>query len=567
MQELRPGVAVGEYVLVSPLGEGGFARVWLAQHKFWPERRVAAKIIRDPEQLESLRAEARCLAALAHPNIAGAVGIDLDHDPPYLLVDLHEGKTLRKILDEGPLSSERARAIFSQIVAALEASHAAGVTHGDLKPENVLVAPGDRVKVADFGLGRVTARQASLQLSQGVASTEGRSVAGTIPYMAPEQQAGEPACARTDVFTLGVLLAEISSGARPQPGDELTGSLGADPAWKAAFARCYARRERRFENAGALARALFERSAPEPSPRVAAPLTAAPPREKRPLWTIDQIEAVVAREAEVSVQALQSGSILYGRSAQKVAMYLLHHNLGLSPEEISARYGMPARAVRARLAAGLNEAVLSSAAQSLAPLPPEVTRRLSRINRSLVAWFACAIVALVLGALGVVGGAISLAVTGEAWPLMLVALGCGIALVAGFLRERYIVAKGAVDRALDAVEGEDERAKLERLAMRYDLPLVRWRARALLDGEPRVAPEAPVATERAPEAPRPEARDRTHLDAPVAERLTSAAVASLPEPAVVHKRPPIIVPLPGGMIAVPQPEIKKEEAPRRLVEE
>src|SRR5262245_42922682 len=140
VDELRAGMEVGEYVLVSPLGEGGFARVWLAQHKFWPERRVAAKIIRDRDQLDSLKTEARCLAGLSHPNIARAVWIDRENAPPYPLSELHEGETPRKILDKGPLPAERVKKIFGQIVSALAASHEKGIAHGDLKPENVLVA-------------------------------------------------------------------------------------------------------------------------------------------------------------------------------------------------------------------------------------------------------------------------------------------------------------------------------------------------------------------------------------------------------------------------------------------
>ena len=176
----RPGLRLGEYVLDGPLGEGGFATVWEAHHHAWPERKAAAKIIRDPDQVERLKTEGRCLALLSHPHIAQAVGLDLDHDPPYLLVELHAPRTLRDLLNEVErLAPDRAFRLFAQVVAAVAHSHSRGIAHGDLKPENVLIGADDYLKVTDFGLGQIRATEASLHLS-GELKTQAPGVAETL---------------------------------------------------------------------------------------------------------------------------------------------------------------------------------------------------------------------------------------------------------------------------------------------------------------------------------------------------------------------------------------------------
>ncbi len=545
--ELKAGTELGEYVLVSPLGEGGFASVWLAQHRYWPERRVAAKIIRDRDQVDQLKTEARCLAGLTHPNIAGAIGIDLDHDPPYLLVELHEGRTLRQVLaQDGPLPAERAKHVFSQIVAALAASHAHGIAHGDLKPENILVAEGDRVKVADFGMGRVKARQASILLSENLetsatAGGDARAIAGTIPYMAPEQQAGEVADTRTDVFTLGVLLHEMTAGARPQPGDELSGSLAGDTAWHSAFARCYARRDRRFADAGELRAAIFEAPPATASAAAASPLPAKPldSTEAAALWTPEEIEKAMATEAECTLEQLRKDSFWVGARGLTCTAHVLHHNLGWTMARIGERYGLPARKIRSKLQSGVNGEVLKGAAEALAPLPLDLTRRFTSIERRLVLWLVVAIVSLVV-ALAAVGGAVYAATLGAPWSPVLGIVGLAIGIAgAATASMSYDEARAEVDGLVPSIDGRSEKEKLAKLAMRYDKPLVRRRAQALLDGS------------AVPEKPEPEKKKAKKVaPAPVVE----LAPITEEEPIVAPPRAPIIVPV-AAPAAVPAPVV------------
>jgi len=128
-----------------------------------------------------------------------------------------EGQDLRKVLNAmGKLPVPEALAILTQILDALSAAHAMGILHRDLKPENILLTPDGRVKVADFGLGKVQAQVAqSLILSGSLVSSEGKSVSGTFEYMSPEQRRGEPPDPRDDLYAFGLLGCELLTGSRP----------------------------------------------------------------------------------------------------------------------------------------------------------------------------------------------------------------------------------------------------------------------------------------------------------------------------------------------------------------
>lgn len=252
--EPRPGAHVGEYVLHEPLGSGGFGHVWRARHRVWPERSVAVKFLHDPEQVAALHREARLMAGIEHPNITRALGVDLQADPPYLLMEDCPGESLRALLErEGPLPPARAAGLFAQLVSGLAQAHGQGIAHGDLKPENIIVGADDKLWITDFGLARARAQQMSLSLSMDLGSAQASPrLAGSLPYMAPEQRDGQQPDTATDVFTLGVLLFELLTGRRPQPGD----ALPAEGSLAVAFEGCYVTRSRRFASASDLAKLL-----------------------------------------------------------------------------------------------------------------------------------------------------------------------------------------------------------------------------------------------------------------------------------------------------------------------
>ena len=155
-----------------------------------------------------LRREARSLSRLNHPNICTVFDFDSDGDRTFIVVELLEGETLAERVARGPLEAREVVRIGCEIAAAIEAAHAEGVIHRDLKPGNVMITRRGTTKVLDFGLARVE------QVSGPGVSTQsmitGSQVVGTLPYMAPEQIRGEEAGRRTDVYGLGATLYELA---------------------------------------------------------------------------------------------------------------------------------------------------------------------------------------------------------------------------------------------------------------------------------------------------------------------------------------------------------------------
>ena len=225
-------------------------------------------MLHDPTQVDAIRREAEVLAQLRHPNLTQLIQADLQADPPFLVTELLEGAPLSDLL---PVSTDDAWAISRQILAGLAHAHHQGIAHLDLKPSNVMVQRLDRgwcVKIADFGLGRVVGHSAPGLEHSFLASAIG-TYSGTLAYMSPEQREGKPGDERSDVFSFGVLLCEMLTGRRPQPGDTLADLLGHPaPAWaQAVFDGCYTRYDRRFTQAGAVLDALVEADQP-PKPIV-----------------------------------------------------------------------------------------------------------------------------------------------------------------------------------------------------------------------------------------------------------------------------------------------------------
>ena len=170
---LPRGMTLGPYEILSPLGAGGMGVVYLARDTRL-DRDVAIKALpehlaQDPERLARFEREAKTLAQLNHPNVAGIYGVEEHQGARYLVLEYVEGETLAERLDRGALPVDEALEIAVQIGAGVEAAHEAGVIHRDLKPGNVIVTPEGKAKVLDFGLART--QEASSSSTQQLSPT------------------------------------------------------------------------------------------------------------------------------------------------------------------------------------------------------------------------------------------------------------------------------------------------------------------------------------------------------------------------------------------------------------
>ena len=180
------------------------------------DRLVAVKLLKeelasDARFVERFRREARAAAALSHPNVASVFDYGEDEGRYFIVMELVEGRDLARVMrEDGPLGTDRALAIAEQIARALGHAHAAGLVHRDVKPHNVIVMDEDRVKVTDFGIARATGDSAL---------TATGTILGTAQYISPEQAAGETPVPSSDVYSLGIVLYEMLTGAVPFTGD------------------------------------------------------------------------------------------------------------------------------------------------------------------------------------------------------------------------------------------------------------------------------------------------------------------------------------------------------------
>src|SRR5438067_415862 len=220
----RAGAIVGEsiahYRIESLIGVGGMGQVYLARDdrlgrkvalKFLPERLTA-----NNSQLSRFKSEARAASALNHPNILTVYEIGTEGNRHFIATEFIEGVTLRATLARGRMSVHAALEVAVQVASALAAAHETGVVHRDIKPENIMIRPDGYVKVLDFGLAKLT-EQKSASDDQGLTvtntqHTQAGLVLGTPRYMSPEQARGQPADARSDIWSLGAVIYEMVSG-------------------------------------------------------------------------------------------------------------------------------------------------------------------------------------------------------------------------------------------------------------------------------------------------------------------------------------------------------------------
>ena len=221
---LTPGTRLGPYEVLAALGSGGMSEVYRARDSRL-QRDVAIKVVGealagDAGILGRLEQEARLAGGLNHPNIVAVHDIGVHEGSPYVVTELLQGESLRERLSHGPVSVGQALDWAGQIAHALSAAHAAGVIHRDLKPENVFLTRTGQLKLLDFGIAksnpRVTEARGLLDptISPGGSATRTGSVLGTPGYMSPEQVRGESLDARSDIFSLGIVLHELLSGQR-----------------------------------------------------------------------------------------------------------------------------------------------------------------------------------------------------------------------------------------------------------------------------------------------------------------------------------------------------------------
>lgn len=214
---LEPGTVVGAYRIDRILGRGGMGVVYLAYdtrlHRPVALKSLPPQLFRDDRMHARLRQEARAAAALAHPGIATVYALEQIGGQLFIASEYLEGRTLREEMTAGRIEPARAIAMATEIATALTAAHDRGIVHRDLKPENIVLTANGRVKVVDFGLAQFDV--AAEDLASVTRLTDPGTMAGTPPYMAPEQLLGQPTSARTDQFAFGVLLYELLTGRHP----------------------------------------------------------------------------------------------------------------------------------------------------------------------------------------------------------------------------------------------------------------------------------------------------------------------------------------------------------------
>ena len=222
---ITSGTKLGRYEIRSKIGAGGMAEVYLAQDTKL-DRKVALKILpadvaADRNRMSRFVQEAKAASALNHPNIITIYEIEQIDSVNFIATEFIDGDTLRQRLRNAPLKLGEVLDVTVQIASALSAAHAAGIVHRDIKPENIMLRRDGIVKVLDFGVAKLTTESTTVHNeapTKTLFRTDPGTVVGTAVYMSPEQAQGITVDARTDIFSLGVVLYEMVAGCLPFAG-------------------------------------------------------------------------------------------------------------------------------------------------------------------------------------------------------------------------------------------------------------------------------------------------------------------------------------------------------------
>jgi predicted Ser/Thr protein kinase len=224
---LADGTMLGAYRIHRVIGSGGMGVVYEAEdtrlHRRVAIKAVAPQVAGDQRQRDRLKQEARAAAALAHPGIATVYALEELEGQFYLVSEYLDGDTLRAEIDRGATSCSAAVATGLEIARALCAAHERGIVHRDLKPENIVRTTAGAIKILDFGLAQFD--DSARDLASFSRLTQSGMLAGTPPYMSPEQLLGRSTDFRTDHFSFGVLLYELCSGQHPFGGESLPSTI------------------------------------------------------------------------------------------------------------------------------------------------------------------------------------------------------------------------------------------------------------------------------------------------------------------------------------------------------
>jgi len=233
------GKQISHYRILSELGSGGMGVVYQAEDTRLG-RRVALKFLPqklacDPKALKRFEREARAASSLNHPNICTIYEVEEHNHQPVIVMESLEGRSLKQRISEGPIPVEELLDFGIQTSDALESAHAKGIVHRDIKPANLFIVGDGRMKILDFGVAKVCDPPVANDLPEEESLTLDGSIPGTTSYMSPEQVRGEEVDARSDLFSLGVVLYEMATGQKPFIGKNrvllMNAILNAHPAF------------------------------------------------------------------------------------------------------------------------------------------------------------------------------------------------------------------------------------------------------------------------------------------------------------------------------------------------